>query len=151
VPVNFDVMPQEGQRMPTEIERIEPSFGEGPIQPPSSSAPALAAGTSSPSPAARKVPLSRAPGKKKLLVAVPMALVCGGAYVLGQWPLAQMFFIAFLAYALVGLVEVMLGGSLLRASEAWAQLRWWQRGLASIVIVIGSIALVVTAIPALLK
>ena len=134
--------------MPKEITRVEPSFGDGPIQPPSNSAAAFAA---EPIPAASKVPLSRAPGKKKLLVAVPLAVVSGAAYVVGQWPLAQMFFIAFLAYALVGLIEVLLGGSIVRASEAWAQLRWWQRGLASIVVVLGAIALVITAIPALLK
>jgi hypothetical protein len=137
--------------MPTEFDRGEPSFGDGPIQPPSKKVPPLAAEAPRTSPAAGKVPLSRAPGKKKLMVGVPMALICGAAYAIGQWPLAQMFFVAFLAYAVVGLVEVFLGGSLVRASEAWARLRAWQRGLASIVVVVGALALVLTAIPALLK
>jgi hypothetical protein len=137
--------------MPSEFDRVEPSFGDGPIQPPSSKVPMVAVEAPRPSPAAGKVPLSRAPGRKKLVVGVPMAVICGAAYAVWQWPLAQMFFVAFLAYALVGLVEVLLGSSLVRASEAWAQLRWWQRGLASIVVVLGALALVVTAIPALLK
>ena len=137
--------------MPTDFERIEPSFGEGPIEPPSRehlSSPPIATSSAAP---ARKVPLSRAPGKKKLVVGVPMAIISGLAYMLGVGPLAQMFFVAFLAYALVGLVEVLLGASLVRAGEAWAGLAWWQRGLASVVVVAGVLALVITIIPALVK
>jgi hypothetical protein len=137
--------------MPTEFERVEPSFGNGPIQPPSSKLQSSGDEGPKPSATARKVPLSRAPGKKKLLVGVPMALLCGGAYAVGQWPLVPMFFVAFLAYALVGLVEVLLGGSLVRAGEAWAQLRWWQRGVASIVVIVGALALVVIVIPGVLR
>src|SRR4051812_16031130 len=122
--------------MPTEFDRVEPSFGDGPIQPPSKKVPTLSAEALGTSPAAGKVPLSRAPGRKKLVVGVPMALICGAAYAIGQWPLAQMFFVAFLAYAVVGHVEVLLGGSLARASEAWTRLRWWERGLASVVVVV---------------
>jgi hypothetical protein len=122
--------------MSTDYERIDPSFGDGPIQPPSresvhrhsSEGKAAKNGALS----GTKVPLSRAPGRKKLMVGVPMGIVCGVAYLIGNWPLAQMFFVAFLAYALVGLVEVILGASLVRAGEAWAALRWWQRGLASV-------------------
>lgn len=139
--------------MATDFERVEPTFGDGPIQPSSGQlhpeqslreVPKLTA-------PGRKVPLSRAPGKEKLAVGVPMALVCGAAYGLGQWPLAQMLFIAFLAYALVGLVEVVLGASLVRAGEGWANLRWWQRGLASAAVIVGALALVVTVMPTLLR
>jgi hypothetical protein len=144
-------MPQEENHMPTELDRVEPAFGDSPIQLPSEKVATLSAEDQRPSQPVGKVPLSRALGRKKLVVGVPMAVVCGAVYAVGQWPLAQMFLIAFLAYALVGLVEVLLGGSLVRASKAWAQLRWWQRGLASIVVVVGALALVIIAIPALLK
>ena len=136
--------------MPTDFERVEPSFGEGPIQPPSSGdvhAPSDTGAQGSRATRSRKVPLSRAPGKKKLLVGIPMTIISGAAYMIGLGPLAQMFFIGFLAYVLVGLVEVILGSSLVRAGEAWTRLAWWQRGLASFVVVVGAMALVVTVIP----
>jgi hypothetical protein len=62
-----------------------------------------------------------------------------------------MVFVAFSAYAVVGLIEVVLGSSLVRAGEAWAGLAWWQRALASVIVVVGGLALVVTVIPALLR
>lgn len=139
--------------MPNEFQRVEPTFGEGPIQAPSHDAPGhsptrVSEGSSS-AVAAKKVPLSRAPGKKKLLVGVPLALVSGAAYSAGLGSLAQMLFVAFSAYVVVGLLEVVLGSSLVRAGEAWAGLARWQRGLASVIVVVGVLAFVVTVIPAL--
>jgi hypothetical protein len=140
--------------MPNEFQRIEPTFGEGPIQPPlrdiaSAQAAPVRGGTSS-GISKGKVPLSRAPGKKKLIVGVPLALVSGAAYFAGLGSLAQMFFVAFSAYAVVGMLEVVLGSSLVRASESWTGLAWWQRGLASAIVVLVALGLVVTVIPALL-
>ena len=93
-----------------------------------------------------KNPLSRAPGKKKLLVAVPMALVSGLATVIGL-PLAEMFFIGFLAYAIVGLIEVLLGSTLQNAGKAWDQLSWWKQSLISVLVIVSGLVLAMVAIP----
>jgi hypothetical protein len=142
-------MPQEECHMPTDFERVEPGFGDGPIQPPSrteSADPPTDQKSKSAAPS-KKAPLSQAPGKKKLLVGIPMAAVSGGAYLMGLGSLAQMFFIAFLAYAVVGLIEVILGASLVRAGEAWERLDWWQKGLASVVVILGALVLFINLMP----
>ena len=138
--------------MPKDFERIEPTFGAGPVQPSQSpgASPHPRVAPSAPV-ASPKTPLSRAPGRKKLLVAVPMAAVAGVAWIIGLGPIAQMFFIGFLAYAIVGLVEVLLGSSLQNASAAWDNLRWWSRGAISLVVILAAFALVIVVIPLFAK
>jgi hypothetical protein len=132
--------------MPKNSERIEPTFGDGPVPVVDRSTSAGASPISS-----RKVPLSRAPGKKKLLVGVPLSVVSGLAYFAGLGSLAQMLFVAFTAYAVVGLLEVLLGASLSRAGEAFARLAWWKRGLVSLVVIVGAIVFAIAVIPAVLR
>ena len=97
-----------------------------------------------------KPPLSQASGKKKLLVAGPSAVLC--ALLLGTPQFdagARMLAAGLAAYAIVGLLEVLLGQRLVRAGERWANLPGWQKFVASTVVIIVALGLAISAIPLL--
>lgn len=95
-----------------------------------------------------KVPLSQAPGKKKLLVALPGA---AAAVVLWQIGIAEnvtrFLALALCAYAAVGLLEIVFGESLANAARSWDQLAGWKRFLISVVVIIGALVLFISLIP----
>jgi len=96
-----------------------------------------------------KNPLSRAPGRAKLLVAAPLCLLFGVLSAIGvATDICTMVAISFGAFALVGLIEVLLGSSLLRASNRWDDLAAWKKFAISLIVIGGALVLAVTLIPA---
>lgn len=96
----------------------------------------------------KKVPLSQAGGAKKLYVALPGAALSIALFYLGIAPaLTKMLAVIFVAYALVGLVEVALGESLLSAGKKWDEMPGWKKFLISLVVIVGSLAVVFSVIP----
>jgi hypothetical protein len=97
-----------------------------------------------------KTPLSQASGKKKLLIAVPSAVLCAALSGMPKFgAIAKMLSIGFAAYAMVGLVEVLLGDRLQRANESWANLAGWKKATIGAGVVLGSLALAFSLIPLL--
>ena len=95
-----------------------------------------------------KTPLSQASGKKKLLVAGPLAILfafLSGTPKFGS--VAKMLSVALAAYAIVGLIEVLLGSRLQRASESWSRLPSWKKAIASIVVIVAFLSLAISSIP----
>lgn len=98
--------------------------------------------------ARKKVPLSQAGGTKKLLVAVPGAAIAIGLFFLGIAPaFTKMLAVMFVAYAAVGLVEVVLGESLLAAGRRWDEMPGWKKFLVSLVVIVGSLAVAFAVMP----
>jgi len=90
--------------------------------------------------AKKKVPLSQAPGKTKVLVAIPGAACF--------WVLSKMgFFVdttrflafALCAYAAIGVIEILCGQSLANAAQRWEQLPGWKKFLVSLPVIVAAI------------
>jgi hypothetical protein len=84
-----------------------------------------------------KVPLSQAPGSKKLLTGVPGIAVCS---VLAAMGIAQgittFLAVALGAYALVGLIEVLGGETIASAARNWDCQPGWKKFLISLVVIV---------------
>ncbi len=76
----------------------------------------------------QKTTLSQAPGKKKLLVGAPLAIVGGLLWALNI-PGGMGLCVLLGGYALVGLVEVLGGSSLVAAAKNWDALPGWKKFL----------------------
>lgn len=99
---------------------------------------------------ASKTPLSQAPGKTKLRVAIPGALVATSFWSLDVFSgIAKTFAIGLLAYAIVGFVEILFGESLVGAARKWDQLAGWKKLLMSLVLVLCTLALFMALMPLL--
>ena len=89
-----------------------------------------------------KPSLSRATGKKKLLVGVPATLICGVLAYYGILPgITRMLAVILGAYAIVGLVEIIGGDSLASLAKSWDSLPAWKKFIFSIVIIIVAFAI----------
>jgi hypothetical protein len=94
-----------------------------------------------------KKPLSQASAKKKILVALPLALLFGGLFAAGIAPQISMMLCALLsAYAIVGILELILGGSLRTAASRWDRLPGWQQGFISVFVICAAFFVAVAAI-----
>lgn len=91
---------------------------------------------------ARRPPLSRATGKRKIFIALPVSIVF--AFILGP---TSLFTIVFGAYALVGFVEVLGGESLVSMTKRWDSLPRWKQNLLSLLVIILFLVLVIVLIP----
>lgn len=98
-------------------------------------------------PKSRKILLSQATGKKKLLVALPGAFVAFGFGAAGVFAnLTRFVAIALCAYAIVGLIEVALGDSLVGACRRWDVLAGWKKFLISSAVIVGALAFFISLI-----
>ena len=96
----------------------------------------------------RKVPLSQAPAARKLYVALPGAIVAIGLYFLNIAPaFTKMLAVFFVAYAIVGVVEIALGESLVSAARKWDAMPGWKKFLISVVVIICAMAAAFAVIP----
>jgi hypothetical protein len=94
-----------------------------------------------------KKPLSQASARKKLLVALPLMLLCGGLYVAGIAPDVSRMLCVFLgAYAIVGVLELLLGSSLRKAGSQWDQLPGWRQAIISVLVICTAFFVAVAAI-----
>jgi hypothetical protein len=85
----------------------------------------------------RKIPLSQAPAKKKLLVAVPSAAASGVLWYVGVADnLTGMLAVLLTAYAIVGFIEILGGQSLVAAAKNWDRLAGWKQFLISVAVVV---------------
>lgn len=93
-------------------------------------------------------PLAQASGKRKLLVAIP---ACALATVLLFMDIApgitRFFAVVMGGYAIVGLVEILMGESLVSAGRKWDRLAGWKKFLISLAAVIAAFALFMSLIP----
>lgn len=94
--------------------------------------------------------LSQSPGKTKLLVALPLATLFGALYAFGIMPaITRMLCILLTGYALVGLMEVLLGSSLRNAASRWDQLAGWKQAMIAILVILLAFFLSFLAVQAL--
>lgn len=91
-------------------------------------------GIYSSAPKARKVPLSQASGKKKLLIGVPVSLI-GAVLWAFDLPFGMMLCVTLGAYAIVGLIEVIGGDSLKTTAAKWDTLQGWKKFLIAAVFI----------------
>lgn len=88
----------------------------------------------------KQVPLSQAPGKQKLLVAIPGAMAFSVAAYLGIFKdITRFLSLALWAYAIVGLLEVIFGESLASAARRWDSLAGWKKFLLSLLVIVVAI------------
>jgi hypothetical protein len=85
-----------------------------------------------------KPPLSQAPAKKKLLIALPLSVI-GAAMWWANVPGGMGLCILLGAYALVGVIELVGGASLLDAAKNWDGLPGWKKRLVSTLVITAAI------------
>lgn len=84
-----------------------------------------------------KTPLSRASGKNKLLVGITTSVICGVLAYFEILPgITRMLSIIMGAYALVGLIEVVGGESLVSLAKRWDSLPGWKKFILSVIVII---------------
>ncbi|WLQ11909.1 hypothetical protein O5O45_19460 [Hahella aquimaris] len=93
-------------------------------------------------------PLSQAPGRKKLVVAFPSAVVVSFLYVIGVADsLAKMLAIILWAYALIGLIETLIGGRLVSLSAKWDIMAGWKKFIISVFTIVFALFCFISLIP----
>jgi hypothetical protein len=99
-----------------------------------------------------KTPLAQASGKRKLLIAIPGCALATVLLFLNVAPgITRFFAVVMGAYALVGLVEVLMGESLLSAGKRWDQLAGWKKFAISLVVIIAAIVIFIGVMPLVAK
>src|SRR5262245_40359044 len=83
-----------------------------------------------------KGPLSRASGKKKLLVAVPSALICGSLAATGTGgSVVKILAVIFSAYAIAGAIQIVGGELVLTMARNWDAQPAWKKFLISVLVI----------------
>ncbi len=97
---------------------------------------------------AQKTPLSQASGKKKLLIGSAFSILCGLLAYFGVISgITKMLSILLAAYALVGLVEVLAGESLVASAKKWDDLASWKKFIISLVVILFALGIFIGAMP----
>lgn len=82
-------------------------------------------------------PLSQAPGLKKILIGVPAALILAGLTYMGWgFRISGMLSIILGAYAIVGVVEIIGGESLVNLGKKWDALAGWKKFVISVLVIV---------------
>jgi hypothetical protein len=82
-------------------------------------------------------PLSQAPGRKKILIGVPAALLLAGLTYMGWgFRISGMLAVILGAYAIVGVVEIIGGESLVNLGKQWDALAGWKKFFISIAVIV---------------
>lgn len=83
------------------------------------------------------VPLSQAPGRKKIVVAIPGALIFAILCMNGIFePITKFLALALCAYAFVGGLEILFGESLASSAKKWDSLAGWKKFLISLLVIL---------------
>lgn len=95
---------------------------------------------STPSPSGGRT-LAGASPQRKLLIALPAALLCGVLLYLDLLaPMVRWGVVVFAAYAMVAVVEMIAGETLVSLARSWDTLAGWKKLLISIAVVVGVFA-----------
>ena len=100
----------------------------------------------------KKVPLSQAPGSKKLLIGIPVSIICGIlAYIGIASAITRMLAAILGAYAFVGLIEVIGGESLSSSAKKWDSLPGWKKFIISTAVITISVIVFIGLMPIVAK
>ena len=96
----------------------------------------------------KKIPLSQASGKKKLIVGIPATITSFVLFYLEILPgITKMLGVILAAYVIVGLIEVVVGDSLSSASKKWELMPSWKKFIISTIVIVGFFVLVIALMP----
>jgi len=96
----------------------------------------------------KKVPLSQASGRKKLIIGIPASSICGILAYIGIAPgITRMLAVILGAYAFVGLIEVIGGESLASLAKKWDSLPGWKKFIISTGVIFMAIILCISSMP----
>lgn len=99
-----------------------------------------------------KVPLSQAPGKKKILIGLPTAAACSVLAAMGiAQGITMLLAVALGAYSLVGLIEVLGGESIASAARNWDRQPGWKKFQISLVVIVLALGGFISLIPVLAR
>ena len=99
-----------------------------------------------------KVPLSQAPGRKKLIIGIPASIVFVVLAYIGIAPgITRMVSVIFGAYALVGFIEVIGGESLIASAKKWDSLPGWKKFVISTAVIVAAIVGFIGLMPMVAK
>ena len=100
----------------------------------------------------KKVTLSQSSGKKKVLVGLPVSLICGFLALVGIAPgITKMLSVILAGYAIVGLIEIIGGNALALSAKKWDMMSGWKKFIISIMVILIAIIGFITVMPIVAK
>lgn len=100
----------------------------------------------------KKVPLSQASGRKKLIIGIPAFIICGFLAYIGIAPgITRMLAVITGAYAFVGLIEIIGGESLASSVKKWDSLPGRKKFIISTGVILMAIIIFISLMPLVAK
>jgi uncharacterized membrane protein len=82
-------------------------------------------------------PLSQAPAKKKLAIAIPGTVLGAAAWRWGDSnEITRFVTLALAAYAVIGIIELLAGESLTIAAKRWDSIAAWKKVLITLAVIV---------------